>query len=126
MLIKEFRVVLPLTVEEVSERRFDHGVHSCSVVRSRQYQVGQLFSVAEASKNETGGGEGVEVVKNEPFDGVPLLNGRYTRGQYTYKIFHLERYAHRFDADCRVRLIDCVCDCARDTNAAKCPRWCGT
>lgn len=48
--------------------------------------------MAEASKNETGGGEGVEVVKNEPFDGVPLLNGRYTKGQYTYKIFHLERY----------------------------------
>jgi len=69
MLIKEFRVVLPLTVEE--------------------YQVGQLFSVAEASKNETGGGEGVEVIKNEPFDGVPLLGGRYTKGQYTYKIYHL-------------------------------------
>lgn len=34
-------MVLPLTVEE--------------------YQVGQLWSVAEASKAETGGGEGVEV-----------------------------------------------------------------
>ncbi|RZF44190.1 hypothetical protein LSTR_LSTR003830 [Laodelphax striatellus] len=69
MLIKEYRVVLPLTVEE--------------------YQVGQLFSVAEASKNETGGGEGVEVLKNEPFDNHPLLGGRYSKGQYTYKIYHL-------------------------------------
>jgi len=69
MLIKEFRVVMPLTVEE--------------------YQVGQLFSVAEASMNETGGGEGIEVIKNEPFDDFPLLNGQYSRGQYTYKKYHL-------------------------------------
>ena len=45
---KEYRIVLPLTVEE--------------------YRVGQLYSVAEASKNETGGGEGVEVEKNEPYE----------------------------------------------------------
>ncbi|KAI2804359.1 hypothetical protein BLOT_003341 [Blomia tropicalis] len=70
MLIKEFRVALPLTVEE--------------------YQIGQLYSVAEASKNETGGGEGVEVVKNEPFDNFPLLGGQFTKGQYTYKIYHLD------------------------------------
>lgn len=66
------RVVLPLTVEE--------------------YQVGQLWSVAEASKNETGGGEGIEVLKNEPYDNVPLLNGRYRSGQYTHKIYHLQRF----------------------------------
>lgn len=47
--------------------------------------------MAEASKNETGGGEGIEVVKNEPFEGVPLLGGKYSKGQYTYKIFHLAR-----------------------------------
>ena len=34
-----------------------------------EYQVAQLYSVAEASKNETGGGEGVEVQRNEPYDG---------------------------------------------------------
>lgn len=70
MLIKEFRVLLPLTVEE--------------------YQIGQLYSVAEASKNETGGGEGVEVVRNEPFENFPLLGGLFTKGQYTYKIYHLD------------------------------------
>nr|ACO15113.1 Phosphatidylinositol transfer protein alpha isoform [Caligus clemensi] len=69
MLIKEFRVTLPMTVDE--------------------YQVAQLYSVAEASKNETGGGEGVEVIKNEPYDNVPLLGGKFTKGQYTYKIYHL-------------------------------------
>lgn len=67
--IPSSRVVLPLTVEE--------------------YQIGQLFSVAEASKNETGGGEGVEVVKNEPFQDHPLLGGKFNKGQYTYKIYHL-------------------------------------
>lgn len=70
MLIKEFRIVLPLTVEE--------------------YQVGQLFSVAEASKNETGGGEGVEVIKNESFDDPNILGDSYPKGQYTFKIYHLK------------------------------------
>uniref|UniRef100_A0A3Q4BV85 Phosphatidylinositol transfer protein alpha isoform n=1 Tax=Mola mola TaxID=94237 RepID=A0A3Q4BV85_MOLML len=58
------RVILPISVEE--------------------YQVGQLYSVAEASKNETGGGEGVEVLKNEPYE----KEGE--RGQYTHKIYHLQ------------------------------------
>ncbi|OXB70908.1 UNVERIFIED_CONTAM: hypothetical protein H355_008214, partial [Colinus virginianus] len=48
------------------------------------YQVGQLYSVAEASKNETGGGEGVEVLVNEPYE----RDGE--RGQYTHKIYHLQ------------------------------------
>lgn len=70
MLIKEYRIALPLTVEE--------------------YQVGQLFSVAEASKNETGGGEGVEVIKNEPFDDPTILGADFPKGQYTFKIYHLK------------------------------------
>ncbi|OCT58315.1 hypothetical protein XELAEV_18002253mg [Xenopus laevis] len=64
VLMKEFRVVLPVSVEE--------------------YQVGQLFSVAEASKDNTGGGEGIEVLKNEPYE----KNGE--KGQYTHKIYHLQ------------------------------------
>lgn len=52
-----------------------------------QYQVGQLYAVAEASKNETGGGEGVEVLENSPYD----ENGE--KGQYTHKIYHLDRLA---------------------------------
>ncbi|XP_029373740.1 phosphatidylinositol transfer protein alpha isoform-like [Echeneis naucrates] len=64
MLIKEFRIVLPVSVEE--------------------YQVGQLYTVAEASKNETGGGEGVEVLANEPYE----KDGE--KGQYTHKIYHLQ------------------------------------
>lgn len=45
--------------------------------------------MAEASKNNTGGGEGIEVLKNEPFKDYPLLGGKYSAGQYTYKIYHL-------------------------------------
>lgn len=54
-----------------------------------KYQVGQLFSVAEASKNETGGGEGIEVLKNEPYE----KEGE--KGQYTHKIYHLKRSANQ-------------------------------
>lgn len=64
VLIKEYRVILPCSVEE--------------------YQVGQLYSVAEASKNNTGGGEGIEVLKNEPYE----KDGE--KGQYTHKIYHLQ------------------------------------
>lgn len=51
-----------------------------------QYQVGQLYSVAEASKNETGGGDGIQVLKNEPYE----KDGE--KGQYTHKVYHIKRY----------------------------------
>lgn len=70
MLIKEYRIPLPLTVEE--------------------YHIGQLYAVAETSKANTGGGEGVEVLKNEPFNNFPLLGHRFSSGQYTYKIYKIE------------------------------------
>jgi len=76
MIIKEFRVTLPMTVEE--------------------YQVAQLYSVAEASKNETGGGEGVEVRKNEPYQDHPLLGKEFSEGQYTYKVYHLASKVPKF------------------------------
>ncbi|CDH50250.1 phosphatidylinositol transfer protein alphaisoform [Lichtheimia corymbifera JMRC:FSU:9682] len=64
MLIKEYRVVNNCTQSE--------------------YQIGQLYATAMASKEQTGGGEGVEVIKNEPYE---KENGE--KGQYTYKIFRL-------------------------------------
>lgn len=75
-----------------------------------QYQVAQLYSVAEASKNETGGGEGVEVLKNEPYE---KEDGE--KGQYTHKIYHLQTYEHHH-ASCKHVLMKtmilgahCVC-----------------
>ena len=76
MKIKEYRILLPFTVEE--------------------YEIGQLYSIAEASKNETGNGEGIEVLKNEPFENVPLLGGKFTSGQYTCKIYHLSNKVPTF------------------------------
>eukprot|EP00112_Aurelia_sp_Birch-Aquarium-sp1_P008649 Seg1958.3 transcript_id=Seg1958.3/GoldUCD/mRNA.D3Y31 product="Phosphatidylinositol transfer protein alpha isoform" protein_id=Seg1958.3/GoldUCD/D3Y31 len=67
-IIREYRVPLPITVEE--------------------YHIAQLYSVAEASKNETGGGDGVEVVENRPYTDDPEHGGK---GQYTYKLMHLEK-----------------------------------
>ncbi len=58
----------------------------------------QLYMVIKASKENTKGGEGVVVLKNEPFDntdghwGVSPLSGirvPRTRGQYTLKEYHL-------------------------------------
>ena len=63
--IKEYRIPLPISVEE--------------------YQIAQLYAVAEASKNETGGGEGIEVIANAPYTD----HAKYGSGQYTHKIFHL-------------------------------------
>ncbi|KAK3758161.1 hypothetical protein RRG08_060818 [Elysia crispata] len=82
--IREYRITLPMSVEE--------------------YHVGQLYSVAQVSKNETGGGEGVEVVVNEPFDSnkhvpnPPLkANGQtFTKGQYTHKIYYLSQKVPAF------------------------------
>lgn len=63
-IIKEYRIHLPITVEE--------------------YKVGQLYSIAEASKDQTGGGEGVEILKNEPY------SDETGSGQYTHKIYRMD------------------------------------
>jgi len=63
VLIKEYRIHLPMAVEE--------------------YQIGQLYSVAKSSSQETSNGEGVEVLKNEPF------RNEDGEGQYTEKIYHV-------------------------------------
>ncbi|EME29343.1 phosphatidylinositol transfer protein [Galdieria sulphuraria] len=75
MLIKEYRLLMPLRVEE--------------------YFIAQLYMVAKASTEETGrkAGEGIEIVKNEPYEendqGMPP-------GQYTEKIFHLKSRLPKF------------------------------
>jgi len=61
-----------------------------------QYQMAQLYSCAVASQGETGGGEGVEVVRNESFDNIPLMGGKFHSGLYTQKIYHLASRIPRF------------------------------
>jgi hypothetical protein len=65
-IVVQFLIPLPISVEE--------------------YEIGKLYGVAEASKNETGGGEGIEILVNEPYEGADKYHGR---GQYTHKVIHL-------------------------------------
>ena len=55
----------------------------------KKYQVAQLWSVARASKENTGGGEGIVVLNNEPFTGKTDLHPNHSNGQYTHKIYKL-------------------------------------
>ncbi|XP_073982579.1 retinal degeneration B isoform X1 [Rhodnius prolixus] len=65
MLIKEYRIPLPLTVEE--------------------YRIAQLYMIAKKSREESkGAGSGIEILVNEPYEGGP--GGK---GQYTHKIYHV-------------------------------------
>ncbi|XP_074659706.1 phosphatidylinositol transfer protein alpha isoform-like isoform X1 [Tubulanus polymorphus] len=65
-IIVEYRIRLPMTVDE--------------------HEIARLYTISESNKLETGGGEGYEVVKNEPSN----------EGQYTYKILHLQTKVPRF------------------------------
>ncbi|KAG5895208.1 hypothetical protein JTB14_035380 [Gonioctena quinquepunctata] len=64
VLTKEYRICMPLTVEE--------------------YQVGQLYMIARHSLEQSGGGEGVEVVENSE-----CLHELHGKGQFTEKRIHL-------------------------------------
>ncbi|XP_025836899.1 protein retinal degeneration B isoform X2 [Agrilus planipennis] len=65
MLIKEYRIPLPLTVEE--------------------YRIAQLYMIAKKSRNESSGaGSGVEILINEPY-----TDGPGGQGQYTQKVYHV-------------------------------------
>ncbi|KAG8232022.1 hypothetical protein J437_LFUL012046 [Ladona fulva] len=65
MLIKEYRIPLPLTVEE--------------------YRIAQLYMIAKKSREESkGAGSGVEILVNEPYNGGPGGSG-----QYTHKVYHV-------------------------------------
>ncbi|XP_076263380.1 retinal degeneration B isoform X4 [Rhynchophorus ferrugineus] len=65
MLIKEYRIPLPLTVEE--------------------YRIAQLYMIAKKSREESSGqGSGVEILINEPYK-----DGPGGQGQYTKKIYHV-------------------------------------
>ncbi|XP_069785856.1 cytoplasmic phosphatidylinositol transfer protein 1 isoform X1 [Narcine bancroftii] len=64
MLVKEFRICMPLSVEE--------------------YRIGQLYMISKHSHEQSDRGEGVEVVQNEPYED-PI----HGKGQYTEKRVYL-------------------------------------
>lgn len=64
VLTKEYRICMPLTVEE--------------------YRIGQLYMIARHSLEQSGDGEGVEVVENKEIN-----DSEHGKGQYTEKRIHL-------------------------------------
>ncbi|XP_078515415.1 membrane-associated phosphatidylinositol transfer protein 1 isoform X1 [Lissotriton helveticus] len=65
MLIKEYHIPLPMSLEE--------------------YQVAQLYMIQKKSREESSGeGSGVEILENRPY-----TNGPGGSGQYTHKIYHV-------------------------------------
>uniref|UniRef100_A0A8C3VHH0 Phosphatidylinositol transfer protein membrane associated 1 n=1 Tax=Catharus ustulatus TaxID=91951 RepID=A0A8C3VHH0_CATUS len=65
MLIKEYHILLPMSLEE--------------------YQVAQLYMIQKKSREESSGeGSGVEILANRPY-----TDGPGGSGQYTHKIYHV-------------------------------------
>ena len=63
-----------------------------------EFHVAQLFMIMRASEEETGNGEGVEILKNEPYDNtdghldISTITGwpvPRNKGQYTLKHYHI-------------------------------------
>jgi len=52
-------------------------------VSVEEYRVAQLYMISKISKQQTGHGEGIEILENKPFDDE---NGK---GQYTHKIIRV-------------------------------------
>ncbi|XP_068760925.1 cytoplasmic phosphatidylinositol transfer protein 1-like [Montipora capricornis] len=64
MILKEYRICMPLSVEE--------------------YRIGQLYMISKHSHEQSEQGEGVHVVKNEPCE-----DEKYGKGQFTEKRVYL-------------------------------------
>ena len=56
-----------------------------------QYEVALMYTIAKMEQQNTTGEEGVEIVQNIPFEDEAL-----GKGQYTSKIYHLQRYLFIF------------------------------
>ncbi|XP_074493992.1 membrane-associated phosphatidylinositol transfer protein 2-like isoform X5 [Sebastes fasciatus] len=65
MLIKEYRIPMPMSVEE--------------------YRIAQLYMIQRKSRDEScGEGSGVEILENKPY-----TDGPGGTGQYTHKVYHI-------------------------------------
>ncbi|XP_049748622.1 membrane-associated phosphatidylinositol transfer protein 1 isoform X2 [Elephas maximus indicus] len=65
MLIKEYHILLPMSLDE--------------------YQVAQLYMIQKKSREESSGeGSGVEILANQPY-----TDGPGGSGQYTHKVYHV-------------------------------------
>ncbi|KAK0150959.1 Membrane-associated phosphatidylinositol transfer protein 2 [Merluccius polli] len=68
MLIKEYRIPMPMSVEE--------------------YRIAQLYMIQKKSREEScGEGSGVEILENKPYE-----DGPGGAGQYTHKVYHIGKH----------------------------------
>uniref|UniRef100_A0A3P8R560 DDHD domain-containing protein n=1 Tax=Astatotilapia calliptera TaxID=8154 RepID=A0A3P8R560_ASTCA len=68
MLIKEYRIPMPMSVEE--------------------YRIAQLYMIQKKSRQEScGEGSGVEILENKPYE-----DGPGGSGQYTHKVYHIGKH----------------------------------
>lgn len=65
----------------------DHPTTHPTPANAFQYRIGQLYMISKHSCEQSGGGEGVEVVKNEPD-----IHPQHGLGQLTEKRIYLNRY----------------------------------
>ena len=71
MLIKEYRICMPITVEEVGII-YQQYVDSRSRMINFQYKIGQLYMIAKHSHEQSQKGEGVEVIENRPHEVIVM------------------------------------------------------
>ncbi|XP_077354232.1 membrane-associated phosphatidylinositol transfer protein 2 isoform X2 [Festucalex cinctus] len=68
MLIKEYRIPMPMSVDE--------------------YRIAQLYMIQKKSREEScGEGSGVEILENKPYQ-----DGPGGSGQYTHKVYHIGKH----------------------------------
>lgn len=91
MLIKEYRIPLPLTVEEYRIAQLYMIAVSFDNIflrKGKRFQISfvSFFFVKQKKSREesSGAGSGVEILVNEPYENGPGGNGQYTR-----KIYHV-------------------------------------
>lgn len=87
MLIKEYRIPLPLTVEEYRiAQLYMIAVSLYTFDEKSQFLLNALFWCCQKKSREEshGEGSGVEIIVNEPYQ-----NGPGGNGQYTKKIYHV-------------------------------------
>lgn len=84
MLIKEYRIPLPLTVEEYRIAQLYMIAVSSVVWRDLAQYFGGFFSQKKSREESSGAGSGVEILINEPY-----TDGPGGKGQYTRKIYHV-------------------------------------
>lgn len=110
MLIKEYRIPLPLSVEEYRVAQL-YMIAVSIIIRcfGRVFMICFLFQ-KKSSEETQGAGSGVEILINEPYD-----DGPGGVGQYTHKIYHVGHHLPGNSmcsyACCYDSLVSCVCYC---------------